>query len=220
MRRMQTNQRNILIIGAVVAALILIGGGWYLISNVNPPPSTDTSTFKSKAFWFDYPRIFDVREFETGAVLVGSQERKEFVPLVQVMEYKSDPDSPLPASYEEFVTQQALELCGSDNSEESVECSTPVVEPFTSLNAFEGLKVTLTLTRTNLETQESVASTFGPIYAFDVTKPATAEDPLRYTSIFVNPTLQATLSGTEVTELLDAVVARLVISNEDSQLPL
>lgn len=216
---MHINQRKILIAGALIAALVLILGGWYLFAN-STRPSTDTSTFKSKAFWFDYPRTFDVREFETGAVLVGSQERKEFVPLVQVMEYKSDPDSPLAASYEEFVTQQALELCGSDNSEENVECSNAVVEPFTSLNAFDGFKITLTLTRTNLGTQETVASTFGPIYAFNVTKPATAEDPLRYASVFVNPTLQATLSGTEVTELLDAVVARLVISNEDSQLPL
>ncbi|MBU2103876.1 hypothetical protein KKD81_01930 [Patescibacteria group bacterium] len=216
---MHTNQRNILIGGAVLVLVVLILSGWYLTTQTSKP-STDTASFKSKAFWFDYPRTYDVREFEKGAVLVGNTKKKEFVPLVQVMQYKSDPDEVLPQSYEAFVTQQALALCGSDDSKENVECSDVVVEPFTSLNAFDGLKLTLTLTRTNLETQAETVSTFGPIYAFDVTKPATAEDPLRYASVFVSPTLAASLAGTDVTTLLDEIVARLVVKSGDMDLQL
>ncbi|MBU1292921.1 hypothetical protein KJ819_02520 [Patescibacteria group bacterium] len=212
---METNQKNMLIGGGVLVLILLVLGGWYLASN-SKPVSTDTSTFRSKAFWFDYPRTYDVREFETGAVLVGSAEKREFTPLVQVMEYKSDPDEALPVSYEAFVRQQALALCGSDDSKTNVECADVVVEPFTSLNAFEGLKLTMSLVSTDLETEEVAVSSFGPIYAFDITKPGTAEDPLRYSTIFVNPTLAATLAKKDVTELLNNIVDRLVVNDGKS----
>jgi len=192
----------------LVAAVIFIGT---LIYDELKPPSTDTAVFQSSIFSFAYPRTYALKESSTGAANIGSQpEEGEFMPMVQVVRYTNDPDSPRPPSYDVYLQRQVVALCGSDSAE-TIVCKAGTWEPYTSPTGLEGQRSTLTMTRTNLTSGTTTESTYGPITAFDVTQEPTIEDPLRYQAVFVYPALESVITGTTSTELLDEILGTLTL---------
>ncbi len=204
------------IVIGVAVLLAIIAGGTYLYVQ-SEKPSTDTAKFEGRLFSFSYPRVYELREVDSGVVLVGQEEEGNLKPLVGVVRYKSDPESPLPPSFEAFVKKQAQNLCGSDDSIENVTCSAAMVEPYagagmsSTSSSTPGLKLSLTLARTNLSTGVIATSTYTPIYVFNVTETPTIDRPLRYQAVFVYPTLEAVRAGTIDADLQDRIMSSLFV---------
>lgn len=205
------HDRKTLIIGAVLLLVIIAGIG-FAVSEIDGPVADDTQ-FLGNDFSFTYARAYQLQEPDGGVVVLGKEDETGFNPLLGVVRYKSDPQSPLPASFDAFVKTQARHLCGSDGPIEDVKCSNPQAEPYTTASSTAGLKLSMTLTRTNLTSGTTTTSTYEPLYAFNVTQPATVERPLRYEAVFVYPTLQAVLAGTSTPALMDQVMNSLAIPN-------
>ena len=200
-------------IAAALAVILIAVGVWYVLDNWNGPVP-DTANYKSGLLSFDYARTAELREYAVGAVSIGEEgESDTFMPIVEVVRYKSDPDTALPANYDAFITRQARNLCAADGPTESLSCTNVESETFTTTGGVFGKKLSLTLIRKNLQTGTTTESTYAPIYAFNVTEPVTAESPLRYASVFVYPALSTLLAGSSSPALMDQVLNTLVISN-------
>jgi len=202
------NTKKILI-GAVVLVL-LAAAGWYLYDNYGRPVP-DNTMYSSRNFSFAYPRTNELKEYTSGAIAIGTQKGNAYDPLVEVVRYKSDPDTALPASYDAFIKRQARNLCAADGPAESISCPDAQAEPFVTASGITGQKLTLTLTRTNLQSGTTTTAIYAPLYAFNKTEAPTAENPLRYDAVFVYPSLPSVIDGTNVPNLLDQVVNSLAI---------
>lgn len=203
--------RKKLVIGALVL-LAVIAAGWYLYDNYGRPVP-DNSVYSGRAFSFNYPRTYELKEYTSGAVSVGEEGTETYNPQVEVVRYMSDPDTALPPSYDAFIKRQAQNLCAADGPTESISCSNAQTEPFVTASGVAGQKLSLTLTRKNLQTGTTTSSTYAPLYVFNKTDAPTAEDPLRYQAIFVYPALPSIVDGGFVPALMDQIVNSLVVPN-------
>jgi hypothetical protein len=201
----------------IAGAIVVIAGIYLLtvaIDALTPPP--DNTEFKSRNFSFTYPRVYTAEEYSPEEVSIGTEREDGVIdPLVQVVHYKSDPDVAVPASFDAFVKRQAAALCGSDAAE-SVTCTEVGTAAYTSpTNGAVGQKLNLTLVRKNLTSGTTTSSTYGPLYVFNTTTATTStpEDPLRYSAIFIYPSLQTFLSGATTSQaLLDQVINTFVFT--------
>ena len=193
---------------AILIIVPVIAIGWYFAKDHTPVP--DASTYRGKTFTFTYPRQGVLKEYASGVVSIGNEKGDEYAPLVEVVRYMNDPDQPTPSSFEAFAKQQALYLCGSDATEQ-VACSKPVAEPYATSRGYKGLKISLTLTRTNLSTGTSTAATYAPIYVVNTTAKPDPGEKLRYSGIFIYHALPAVLSGSVSQTLLDEVIGTLKV---------
>ena len=131
--------------------------------------------------------------------------------------YQSDPDEAAPASFDAFMKRQAGALCGADGPTESISCTQVGVTPTTTANGLSGQMLNLTLVRKNLKTGTTTSTTYGPMYVFNTTEPATADAPLRYTGIFVYPALSAFIDqGTTTPALMDQIMSTLMLTGSTS----
>jgi hypothetical protein len=202
-----------LIIGAVViiAALVL----YFVLTRPGPLP--EDTTYKGADVSFSHPRTLKSEEYDSGVVTIGTTTPEGYLPLINVVRYQNDRDVALPASFNAFVTRQAAALCGSDNSIESITCSAPVFEPYTSVvQSVDGQKLTLTMTRRNLETGAVTTSDYGPIYVFDISKEPDVDETRRYRAVFIYPALAAVLKEVDTTALLDQIMGTLSFDHADS----
>lgn len=201
------------IMGGVIILVGAIGyGGYYYYLTHRHFPVPESVTYHAENYSFSYPGFAPLHEYSRGNEQVGYQDKKTFVPLIDVMQYTSDPDAALPSSYTAYIGKQAQYLCGSDGPD-SVTCSSPKIEPFTTTSGVAGSKISLTLTRTNLSTGAIATSTYAPIYAFNMTKPATKDRAYRYDALFIYPSLSAQLVGTSSPVILDRVVNSLKLGS-------
>jgi len=189
-----------------VAVLILAGIGIILLTH---QPLPETTNFKSGPFSFSYSRGYDVNEYASGVVSVGHGNKQIFSPLVEVDRYQSDPDEALPASFDVFMKKQAAALCGADGPKESISCTQVGVADYTSAKSLVGKQLTLTLVKKNLSTGTTTSESYGPMYVFNTTASSTPDSPLRYSAIFVYPSLAAFLAGTSSPALEQQIVDTL-----------
>lgn len=211
---MHIEKRQAYALGAIII-LILAAGGWYLYTH-RQGPLPDTSMYRGRSFNFIYPRIDEFKEYTSTAVSVGKQVKDVYDPAVEVVLYKNDPDTALPASYEAFVQKQALALCSSDGPAEELSCSAPLSETFVTRSGVTGEKRSFTLTRTNLTSGTTTTMTFAPVYTFNRSTAATADSPLRYAAVFVYPSVPGMLAGTASSQLIDQIVNSLTLPGEVS----
>lgn len=208
---MTLTPRQKLLIG-IGAAVLVVGTAIYL-SRDFWIPLPDNTTYNDSNFSFVYPRVYDTKEYNSGAVIVGETADSVFSPLVEVVRYESDRDVALPATFDLYVKKQAQALCGSDGLE-SVTCTNVVATPYTSAQGIAGQELSLTLNRKSLETGVTATSTFGPVYVFNTTRPV--EDPLdtlRYRAVFVYPSFASVISASTSPALLAQVIDSLTLSN-------
>lgn len=206
---MTFDKKRILILAGTVLVFALAALIWWEYEDTDGwAPLPDETTYQSSAFSFSYPRIYTLEEYARGVVSVGTEIEGERVSLVEVVRYRQDPDTATPVSYETFVTRQLLALCGSDDAALMISCSNPVATSSSYGGAFETDEITLTMTRTNAA-GEKTTEPYGPIYVFNTTEAATAEDPLRYEATFVYPSLEAVRAGTSSPALVQEI-ARLL----------
>jgi hypothetical protein len=196
-------------------ALIAIGYGVHRYEVTRPGPiTTEVSTFQSGNFSITYPRIYTAKEYAAGVVSLGSNYSKTlFIPLVDVVRYKQDPQAATPASFTSFMNKQVVALCGTDAGIESVSCSAPVAKPYTNAAGLKGQEIMLTLNKKNLKTGTTSAATYGPVYVFETTLPATATSPVNYQGVFVYPTFSSfILVGTTSPAFVESIASGLTIS--------
>lgn len=200
------------------ALVIVLGAGllYFTYSYFHPLP--DTTTFKSKFFSFDYPRTYTAQEYAPGVVSIGTKNGDVLMPYIEVNRYQSDPDVAIPASFDIFMKRQASALCGADGPIESITCTQVGVTPYSSPKGFSGQKLNLTLVRKNLKSGTTTSSTYGPFYVFNTTATATPDSPLRYSAIFIYPSLSAFINqGTTTPALMDEILGTLDLPNGISQ---
>lgn len=202
-------QKNRLIVAAVL--VVILGGGIAYLTYNHLHPVPDTTTFKATHFSFEYPRTFAAREYAMDVVSVGKEDGDTLKPNIEVVRYQSDPDVALPASFDAFMKRQAAALCGTDSSVESIACTEVGVTKYTNPKGMDGAMLNLTLVRTNLKTGAKTSSTYGPMYVFNNTPRATADSPLRYSAVFIYPSLSAFLNGTTSPALMQQVVTSFLI---------
>lgn len=207
---MTLTPRHKLLIG-IGAAVLLVGLAVYMTRDLwNPPP--DNTRYHDSSFTFVYPRVFNAEEYDAGAVGIGESNEGTFTPLVEVVRYQSDPDVALPVSFDAYVRKQALALCGSDGSGESLTCTDLATVPYTSTQGLEGQELSLTLQRKNLESGTTTTETFAPVYVFNTTRPVEdPEDTLRYRALFVYPSFTSAAAGNTHPELLAQIIDSLLI---------
>ncbi|HVW71844.1 MAG TPA: hypothetical protein VHB93_01680 [Candidatus Paceibacterota bacterium] len=194
-------------------AVIVIGLGVWHYEDTRPGPIlTELSTFHSGNFTFVYPRTYEAKEYATGVVSVGENyQNAGFIPLVDVVRYKADPDVAQPVSFDAFMKKQVTALCGSDDSTQSITCTNPVVKPYTSTSGVAGSEVNVTLTKKNLSTGAVTTATYGPIYVFNSTD--TTSTPVRYQGVFVYPTFSSfILVGTTSPAFVESLATTIAIS--------
>lgn len=197
----------------VLAILVIIVAAHFLKYGL-PHPVPEVTTFQSGNFSFTYPRIYEAQEYASGVVSVGdSYNGGAFIPLVDVVRYKPDPQAAAPKSFDSFVSRQVIALCGTDAGIESVSCANPVVTPYTTAAGRTGEEIMLTLNKRNLKTGTTSAATFGPIYVFETTLPPTATEPASYQGVFVYPNFTSfILVGTTSPAFVESIASTIVIN--------
>lgn len=206
--------KRALLIGA--GAVVLMATALFFTQDLwKPLPKT--TIYRDRDFSFEYPRVNSTEEYDSGAVAVGVRGDEGFAPLVEVIHYQSDPDSPLPPTFDAYVRKQALVLCGSDGPVEDLTCTDAVSTPYTSAQGLEGQELSMTLVRTNLESGTTTSETFSPLYIFNMTRPAdSAEDTFRYGALFVYPAFSSVVSGNTSSGLLAQIIDSLLVPDEIS----
>ncbi len=200
------------IILGIVAGLLLIAGIAYF-SRDAWVPVPDNTTYRSGSLSFTYPRTESLKEYGSSAIYLGSETDTEFASHIEVVQYRSDPDAPLPASFDAFAKKQAQFLCGTDGAVESVTCTNPVSEPITTAGGLVGQKLSLLFTRKDLTSGAVSTSTYTPVYVFNTTEAADEGEALRYRALFVYPSVSGFLAGTTTPVVLQQVIDTLTITD-------
>jgi len=192
--------------------LILIAVGAHYAFKKPPPPIDAPSEFKSANFSFTYPRLFTAVERTDGAVALGGKVGDSFIPLVDVVRYKTDPDAPAPASFETFAARQAQALCGSDAEGVSLACTSPVTKVYTTPAGLVGEEMSLTLVARNLKSGTTTSSTYGPVYIFNTSQKPDPGEAVSYQAVFVYPDFYSFTLASSSAALVPDVAATLVIT--------
>lgn len=203
-------QKNRFRIAAVL--VIILGAGLLYLTYDHFKPLPETTTFKSRYYSFDYPRTYTAKEYASGVVSIGEENGDAITPYIEVNRYQSDPDVATPGSFDAFMKRQASALCGADGPTESITCTEVGVTPYTSPKGLTGQMLNLTLVKKNLASGTTTSSTYGPFYVFNTTDPATEDAPLRYSAIFVYPSLAAFVDGTTTPALMDQVIGSFALT--------
>jgi len=196
---------------AAILVIIIALGSYFALRAARPAPP-DTTVFQSGNFSFTYPRVYAAKEYADGSVSLGGKTGDVFIPLVDVVRYKSDPDRPAPASFDTFAARQAENLCGSDAQGVSIACTSPVGEAYTSPTGLAGTKLSLSLVRKNLATGTSTTSTFGPVYVFNTTVPAEQGEAVRYQGVFVYPDFSSFVLAPDSASLVSDVASTVTVT--------
>lgn len=199
------------IAGAVVIVVLIATGIYYALQAARPAPP-DTTTFQSGNFSFTYPRVYTAKEYADGSVALGGMSGDVFIPLVDVVRYKSDPDRAAPASFDTFAARQAENLCGSDAQGVSIACTNPVGEAYTSPTGLVGTKMSLSLVRKNLASGTTTTSAFAPVYIFNTTVPADPGEAVRYQGVFVYPDFSSFVLAPDSASLVSDVASTVRVS--------
>jgi hypothetical protein len=205
---MNLSQKQKKQIGAVFIIFVLIA---IYGSRTMWLPVPDDTTYHDVGYSFTYPRLYHISEYGIGVASLGRPFGDTYTPLVEVVQYDSDPDVALPKSYDAFVMKQAIDICGSDSSVESITCTATSTTRYTSAQGLSGKELMLTLTRKNLVTSTTTKMAYGPFYGFNMTPKPTKDSPLRYRVLLVYPSLEAFVAGTSSPKLLQTVIDSLVI---------
>ncbi len=197
---------------AVGAVIILIALGFWAYSAFKTLP--ENSHFITDQYTFDYPRTFSTHEYAPGVVSIGHYVNGELLPFVDINEYKSDPESARPKTFELFAKLQTEAFCGSDNSLISITCTLASTTAYTSKKGAVGHKMDLTAVRKDLKTGKSTNESYGPIYVFETTPLVPREEGVteRYSGIFIYQSFTAFVIGTSSPELLNSVVDSLELT--------
>lgn len=198
-------KKNRLSVAAVLVIILGLGIAYLTYSYLNPLP--ETTAFKSTHYTFEYPRAYTAREYATGVVSIGKENGDVLTPYIEVNLYQSDPDEKTPVSFDAFIKRQAGLLCGADGPVESITCTEVGVTPYTNPLGEDGSKLDLTLVRKNLKTGTTTSSTYGPFYVFNTSATPTADSPLRYSAVFIYPSLSAFIDGTTTPVLEQQIVS-------------
>lgn len=193
--------------------LVLAGIGLAMLGYQHLHPLPENTDFKSRYFSFSYPRVYAAKEYAAGVVSIGKKNGDGLDPLIEVTLYQSDPDSPTPKKFDTFMKLQAAALCGADGSVESVSCTQVGVTPYVSPTGLAGQMLNLTLVKKNLKTGTTTNATYGPFYVFNTTNPPTPTDPLRYSAVFIYPSLSAFMNGTTSPAIMQQVLSTFTTAN-------
>ncbi len=191
-------KRTLLLIGAGIVGVALLAFAGYLIYD-NTRPVPDTATFRTSFYSFDYPREYRIEEYASGVISIGTETEEGFQPLVEVVRYQNDPQSPPPASFTQFVNGQLENLCGSDDPSVPDTCIVPTGVAYQSPTGFQGQQFDLSLT-SSTAAEGAPSIPFGPIYVFNITREE-QEPPIRYSALVVYPSLDAVKKGIDTSEL-------------------
>ncbi len=206
------NRRNSVI--AVVLAVIAIAAGFYFFHGAPAPrPMPASVTFESGKFAFAYPGAYEVKEYASGVASVGGTHTagSAFIPLIDVVQYKSDLQSTAPASFDAFVRKQAQALCATESLTEAISCTDLVETAYTNGQGFPGKKIMFTLVRKNLKTAAVTKSTYGPIFVFDVTAKPGPGEATRYQGVFVYPTFSTFVLVPGTGDLVEGIASAIVL---------
>jgi hypothetical protein len=200
----------------IAAAVIVVIGGFaadHYFNHTAANITTDVSTFSSGNFSFTYPRVLAAKEYDDGVVSLGGESNGVFIPFVDVVRYKSDPDRAAPASFETFVARQAVALCGgSDAAGADLACADPVVKPYASPTGLAGSEVSLTLIHTDPTTGARTESTYAPVYVFNTTPDVEPGEALRYQAVFVYPDFSTFALASSSASLVPDIAAALEVT--------
>lgn len=195
--------------------VIVIAAVAYQVLSHRKHPYT-TTIFHAEHFSFSYSTRYQAEEYAPDVISVGYAVPGGFDPHIEVVNYQSDPQSPLPKGFQAFVKQQAFALCGSDGPIESISCSQASSTAYTSPTGIQGQELHLTLVKKNLATATTSSESYGPFYVFDTTATSTTDRPFRYSALFVYPSLADFLQGTTTPDLMQQIMGTLTIDGVPS----
>lgn len=188
----------------IVLLALVCGGLWYYFRGA------DRELYTGEIVSFVIPMDTQVMQYGLRTAIVGREEAGAFLPLVDAVQYREDPQAPVSATYDAFLHAQLFALCGSDA--EQVTCTNSAATPYTTSGGVLGQEIVLTLVRTSPSGIQS-ESTFGPIYAFNQSRAATEHNPRAFKALLIYPSFTTYLKGVPAFDTLDAVMETLVIED-------
>ncbi|MBP6860182.1 MAG: hypothetical protein KBC38_01305 [Candidatus Pacebacteria bacterium] len=205
--------KRILIIAGAAVIIFALAWVFFLAKVVFPPAAYD-----GRMVSFMYPGDQVVKEYGLRSVLVGNESQETgFMPFVEIVEYRQDPNAPTPTDYDYFLAAQMFALCGTDSPGVTVVCNDTEVEPYETESGAVGERYYLSLIRTNTESGAKEEMRYGPIYAFNHTRAATEHNPLEYKALLVYPSLSSYLAGEDAADVVEYIMDTLVVKEEQSE---
>lgn len=124
---------------------------------------------------FTYPTGWGVQEYTPEAIAIGSTTTQGFDSVAEVAVIKSSDGEH--QNYDAFFLEKAKILCAADSPTETINCGEiTATSSYTADTGLAGEEFYLELLRTDLQTNETATSTFGPLYAFDIGPNATTSE--------------------------------------------
>lgn len=199
--------KKYVVVVALLAVVLLIAGLWYVRPAFIPGSET---VHEGEIVSFTIPSGTLVEQYGLRTTLVGRMEEDTFLPLVDAVQYRQDPDAPTVTTYDAFLRAQLLALCGSDA--ETVSCTNVAGIPYITPDGTPGEEYTLTMMRTSPSGAVN-ESTFGPVYAFNQSRAATENNPRQFKALLIYPSFTTYLKGIPAFDTLDAILETLVIED-------
>lgn len=199
--------KRYIVVVALLAVALVIAGLWYFRPAFIPG---NKAVHEGEIVSFTIPSGMVVEQYGLRTTLVGRMEEDTFLPLVDAVQYRQDPDGPAIATYDAFLRAQLLALCGSDA--ETVSCTNVAGIPYTAPDGTVGEEYTLTMIRTS-PTGAVNESVFGPVYAFNQSRAATENNPRQFKALLIYPSFTTYLKGIPAFDTLDEILETLVIED-------
>lgn len=163
------------LIGVVIILAVLIGGASFFIHEIRqatfPISMTEATTREvnnTHGYSFLYPSEYEVYHYTPQYTAVGHGTPGGFSTRVAVELVESGGGGEY-ESFDEFLFERGKLLCAADGPGEITMCDqVESNESFVTSAGLSGQKLTFRLINENLKTRQKLISSFGPVYAFNV----------------------------------------------------
>jgi len=202
-----------LLLTLATAALVAIWYSFGMPGFVPTPPADSTYRNTRFDYTFTYPQEYTLKEFSNRYLTIAREERKGPIDLVAASIVREANESAFP-DFETFVRAQMRLLCAADNPTTSMDC--PTVREQTLMKNSVGTFVaiyTLDLVSSNQETGAVETKTFGPVYAYNLTK-GNIDAP--YTALVLYSPVIRFMEGTHDVTFLKRVAGSVSIPESET----
>ena len=200
------NTRIILI---VLALVLIIGGAAYFLMKDRGAEETPVRSYTNATYGYTFrlPEPYEVMEYTPENISVGTPNGEGFDSEVDVAYMESGGEGGY-ENFEAFLFERTRLLCAADGPNESLDCTRIArLRTLETSGGATGYELTLELTRLTPSTGETATSTYGPMFAFDVSE----RDPeSAYAAIVVYQPLPTFLTSESV-NLLRRIVGSFTI---------
>jgi len=200
------NTRIILI---VLAAVLVIGSIAFFVTQNRSTEDAAVRSYTNTTYGYTFrlPEPYEVMEYTPENISVGTPVGEGFESEVDVAYMESGEEGAY-ENFEEFLFERTRLLCAADGPDESLDCTRIArIRTLETSDGESGYELMLELTRRTHSTGEMATSTYGPLFAFDVSE----RDPeSAYAAIVVYQPLPTFLTSESV-NLLRRIVGSFTI---------